>query len=47
MGRLHHAYILKDTRKGIIVFVNTSDTENDMIKVRDLYGTLLKCSKKQ
>lgn len=47
LGLLSHAYFLKENGIGIIVFVNTSDTENGMIEVRDIYRTLLKYAKKQ
>lgn len=47
LGLLSHAYFLKDNGIAIIVFVNTSDTENGMIEVRDIYRTLLKYAKKQ
>lgn len=45
LGVLTHAYFLRENRIGIIVFVNTSDTENGMIQVRDIYRTLLKYAK--
>jgi CubicO group peptidase (beta-lactamase class C family) len=41
-GVISHAYFLKKNKHGIIVFVNTSETENDMQAVRDIYRTLLK-----
>lgn len=41
-GVISHAYFLKNNGKGIIVLVNTSNTENDMIEVREIYRTLLK-----
>nr|WP_297784904.1 serine hydrolase domain-containing protein [uncultured Allomuricauda sp.] len=41
-GIISHAYFLKEKNYGIIVFVNTSEVENDMISVRDIYRTLLK-----
>lgn len=41
-GVISHAYFLRKNGNGIIVFVNTSDTENDMLEVRDIYRTLLK-----
>ncbi|MFK5983684.1 MAG: serine hydrolase domain-containing protein [Flavobacteriaceae bacterium] len=47
LGLLAHAYFLKENGIGIIVFVNTSDTENGMIEVRDIYRTLLKYAKKE
>ncbi len=47
LGLLSHAYFLKDNGIAIIVFVNTSDTENGMIEVRDIYRTILKYAKKQ
>ncbi len=47
LGLLSHAYFLRENGIGIIVFVNTSDTENGMIEVRDIYRTLLKYAKKQ
>jgi CubicO group peptidase (beta-lactamase class C family) len=47
LGLLSHAYFLRENRIGIIVFVNTSDTESGMIEVRDIYRTLLKYAKKQ
>lgn len=46
LGLLSHAYFLKENGIGIIVFVNTSDTENDTTDVRDIYRTLLKYAKK-
>ena len=47
LGLLTYAYFLKENGMGIIVFVNTYDTENGMIEVRDIYRTLLKYAKKQ
>ena len=47
LGLLTHAYFLRENGIGIVVFVNTSDTENGMIEVRDIYRTLLKYAKKQ
>ena len=47
LGLLSHAYFLRENGIGIIVFVNTSDTENGMIEVRDIYRTLLKYAEKQ
>lgn len=41
-GVISHAYFLRKNGTGIIVFVNTSETENDMSEVRDIYRTLLK-----
>ncbi|MBF8151588.1 serine hydrolase [Winogradskyella sp. F6397] len=41
-GVKSHAYFLKNNGKDIIVLVDTSNTENDMIEVRDIYRTLLK-----
>ncbi|MER3318327.1 MAG: serine hydrolase domain-containing protein [Allomuricauda sp.] len=41
-GIISHAYFLREGSLGIIVFVNTSEVENDMISVRDIYRTLLK-----
>jgi len=41
-GIISHAYFLREGSHGIIVFVNTSEVENDMISVRDIYRTLLK-----
>jgi len=41
-GVISHAYFLRKNGTGIIVFVNTSETENDMLEVRDIYRTLLK-----
>ena len=46
LGVLTHAYFLRENRIGIIVFVNTSDTENGMKEVRDIYRTLLKYAKR-
>ena len=46
LGLLTHAYFLRETGVGIIVFVNTSDTENATEDVRDIYRTLLKYAKK-
>ncbi len=45
LGVLTHAYFLRENSIGIIVFVNTSDTENSTIDVRDIYRTLLKYAK--
>jgi CubicO group peptidase (beta-lactamase class C family) len=45
-GVISHAYFLIENGNGIIVFVNTSETENAMIEVRDIYRTLLKYAKK-
>lgn len=42
LGVLTHAYFFKETGDGIVVFVNTSDTKNSGIEVRDIYRTLLK-----
>lgn len=47
LGLLSHAYFSRKNGIGIIVFVNTSDTENGMIEVRDIYRTLLKYAEKQ
>lgn len=41
-GIISHAYFLREGSLGIIVFVNTSEVENDMISVRDIYRALLK-----
>jgi hypothetical protein len=41
-GVISHTYFLRKNGNGIIVFVNTSETENDMSEVRDIYRTLLK-----
>nr|WP_288934601.1 serine hydrolase domain-containing protein [uncultured Allomuricauda sp.] len=41
-GIISHGYFLREGSHGIIVFVNTSEVENDMISVRDIYRTLLK-----
>ena len=46
LGVLTHAYFLRENGIGIIVFVNTSDTENGMKEVRDIYRTLLKYAKR-
>ena len=46
LGVLTHAYFLKENGIGIILFSNTSDTENDMAEMRDIYRTLLKYAKK-
>lgn len=46
LGVLTHAYFLRENGIGIIVFTNTSDTENDTADVRDIYRTLLKYAKK-
>ena len=40
-------YFLRENGIGIIVFVNTSDAENNTIDVRDIYRTLLKYAEKQ
>jgi CubicO group peptidase (beta-lactamase class C family) len=45
-GIISHAYILKKLGIGIVVFINTSDTENSMIDARDIYRTLKKHAKK-
>ena len=42
LGVLTHAYFLRESGHGIIVFVNTSDTEDYMLEVRDIYRALLK-----
>lgn len=42
IGVLAHAYFLKESGKGIVIFVNTSDTKNGAIEVRDIYRALLK-----
>ena len=47
LGLLSHAYFLRKNGIGIIVFVNTSDTEKGTIEVRDIYRTLLKYAEKQ
>jgi len=47
LGLLTHAYFLRTNGIGIIVFVNTSDTENYTTEVRDIYRTLLKYAKKK
>ena len=47
LGLLSHAYFLRENGIGIIVFVNTSDTENGTTEVRDIYRTLLKYAEKQ
>jgi CubicO group peptidase (beta-lactamase class C family) len=44
LGVLTHAYFLRENGNGMIVFVNTSDTENASTEVRDIYRTLLKYS---
>ncbi|MBI9040260.1 serine hydrolase [Lutibacter sp.] len=41
-GVISHAYFLRENGNGIIIFVNTSETENAMSEVRDIYRTLLK-----
>lgn len=41
-GIISHAYFLKNNGKGIIIFVNTSDTENGMLEVRTIYRTIIK-----
>lgn len=46
-GVISHAYFLRENGKGIIIFVNTSETENDMSEVRDIYRTLLKYVEKK
>ncbi|MEH0153031.1 serine hydrolase domain-containing protein [Limibacter armeniacum] len=46
LGVISHAYFLIEKGKGIIIFVNTSETENAMIEVRDIYRTLLKYAKR-
>ena len=46
LGLLSHAYFLRANGNGIIVFVNTSDTEKYATEVRDIYRTLLKYAKK-
>ena len=46
LGVLTHAYFLRENGIGIIVFANTSDTENDTTDIRDVYRTLLKYAKK-
>lgn len=43
-GVISHAYFFKKSNLGYVVFVNTSETENDMQSVRDIYRTLLKYS---
>ena len=45
-GIISHAYILKKLGIGIVVFINTSDTENSMIDARDIYRTLKKYAEK-
>lgn len=45
-GVISHAYFLRENGNGIIVFVNTSETENAMSEVRDIYRALLKCIEK-
>ncbi len=42
LGLLTHAYFFKESGDGIVVFVNTSDTKNGGLEVRDIYRTLLK-----
>lgn len=42
LGLLSHAYFLRENGIGIILFINTSDTKNSMIEVRDIYRTLIK-----
>lgn len=46
LGPLTHAYFLKKNGIGIIVFANTSDTEDATTDVRDIYRILLKYAKK-
>lgn len=46
LGLLSYAYFLRENEIGIIVFVNTSDTENDTTEVRDIYRILLKYAEK-
>lgn len=41
-GVISHAYFFQKSNLGYAVFVNTSETENDMLSVRDIYLTLLK-----
>ena len=41
-GVISHAYFLRENGNGIIIFVNTSEIENAMSEVRDIYRTLLK-----
>ncbi|OWW24483.1 hypothetical protein B4Q04_14295 [Zobellia sp. OII3] len=40
-GVISHAYFMKKNKRGIIVFVNSSETENDMQSVREIYRALL------
>ena len=42
LGVLTHAYFLRESGHGIIVFVNTSDTEDYLMEVRDIYRALQK-----
>lgn len=42
IGVLTHAYFLKESGDGIVVFVNTSDTEKGALEVRDIYRVLIK-----
>ncbi len=41
-GIISHAYFLREGSHGIIVFVNTSEVDDDMLSVRDIYRVLLK-----
>ncbi|WNB16759.1 serine hydrolase domain-containing protein [Marivirga arenosa] len=43
-GVISHAYFMKKNKRGIIVFANSSETENDMQSVREIYRALLKYS---
>lgn len=45
LGVLTHAYFLRENGIGIILFANTSDTENDTTAMRDIYRSLLKYAK--
>ncbi|MBL6445319.1 beta-lactamase family protein [Fulvivirga sp. 29W222] len=45
LGIVSHAYFLKQNNIGIIVFVNTSDTIDAMLEVRNIYRTTLKYTK--
>ncbi|WP_428742434.1 serine hydrolase domain-containing protein [Tenacibaculum sp.] len=45
LGLLSHAYFFKENNIGIIVFVNTSDTSDDIIEVRDIFRASLKHAK--
>lgn len=47
LGLLTHAYFLKANGVGVLVFVNTSDTENASTEVRDIYRILIRYAKKQ